>query len=129
MREILFRGKTLDGRWVEGSYGHSTIIGEDTYVAAVIYSNDTNLFTADWDEVIPETVGQYIGLTDNNGKKIFEGDIINIEYFETVVENAVIEYVGTSFYGSTDYDDWELDGYCQLEIIGNIHDNPELLNN
>ena len=66
-------------------------------------------------------------MIDKNGNKIFEGDIINIECDETVVKNAVIEYVGASFYGSTDYDAWELDGYCQLEVIGNIHDNKDLL--
>ena len=78
-------------------------------------------------DVLPETVGQYTGLTDKNGKKIFEGDIFNIEYSETIVKNAVIEYVGASFYGSTGIDYWELDDYREIEVIGNIHDNPELL--
>ena len=128
MREILFRGKTLDGRWVEGSYGYSTIICEDTYVATVIYSNDTNLFTADWDEVISETVGQYTGLTDKNGKKIFEGDIVKMHLMDCADigfirynnECCRFQFVSNSVgYG---FDDTDV-----MEVIGNVYDNPELL--
>lgn len=131
MREILFRGKTYDGRWVEGSYGHSTIIGEDTYVATVIYSNDTNLFTADWDEVISETVGQYTGLTDKNGKKIFEGDIIkrmwngSLSIYQVVFDKYLAAFIGeTKPYGM--FTTFDGDGEW-FEVIGNIHDNPELI--
>ena len=120
MREILFRGKRMDdGEWMCGnltvwSDGGASIDKEPTE-ASPLYA------------VIPETVGQYTGLTDKNGKKIFEGDIINIVYPDTIVRNAVINYVGASFYGDNRFDLWELDGYISLEVIGNIHDNPELL--
>ena len=108
-----------DGEWMCGnltvwSDGGASIDKEPTE-ASPLYA------------VIPETVGQYTGLTDKNGKKIFEGDIINIVYPDTIVRNAVINYVGASFYGDNRFDLWELDGYISLEVIGNIHDNPELL--
>lgn len=69
---------------------------------------------------------QYIGFEDNNGKKIYEGDIINIDYGEVVVK-AVVEYCGTSFFGSTNADNWDLNEYHKIEVLGNIYENPELM--
>ena len=132
MREILFRGKSEPyGDWVEGFYYKAKFLITDKELCdyITIPHPEKEGRRSDHILVISETIGQYTGLTDKNGKKIFEGDIINIEYDETVVENAVVEYVGASFYGSTDYDNWELDGYYEIEVIGNIHDNPELLSN
>lgn len=122
-REILFRGKRKDnGEWAEGllwkkKYNHNKL-----FISCFPDKDDNEEVFV----ICPETVGQYTGLTDKNGKRIFEGDIFNIEYPETTVKNAVIEYVGASFYGSTDFDYWELDDYREIEVIGNIHDNPEL---
>ena len=131
MREILIRGIWVHGNneWIEGdlvrdSEGNPHIV--DTKYA--VYWKGEPIFVCEEEcEVLPETVGQYTGLTDKNGKKVFEGDIVNIEYPKTTVKNTVIEYIGASFYGSTDSDTWELDGYYQLEVVGNIHDNKELL--
>lgn len=90
--------------------------------------------------VIPETVGQYTGLKDNNGTKIFEGDIIYFTVFDSTGGDT--QYLGTVKYIKefTDFDievenkeikifnlSWVLSQDDEFEIIGNIHDNPELL--
>lgn len=132
MREILFRGKTDTGKWVEGYYGqfhNRPILDRENSHQIFEPKEDAYLYKSAigglWHIVIPKTVGQYTGITDKNGKKIFEGDIVNIEY-NTIVKNAVIEYRGASFYGSTFADLWELDNFYEIEVVGNIHDNPEL---
>jgi hypothetical protein len=79
-------------------------------------------------EVIPETIGEYTGLTDKNGKKIFEGDILYDEYNES---NCLITFDEGSFCIIDDDVSQSVWGCSMngLEIIGNIHDNPELLRN
>lgn len=133
MREILFRGKRLDnGEWVVGNLFIPD--REDTPTQICI---GTNVVRITYD-VDPETVGQYIGCWDKNDKKIFEGDVIERSLLYPMKERCVIEYDGASFIYSTpkDYrldvgdgiDDHEygIDVSC-YEIIGNIHDNPELM--
>lgn len=129
MREILFRGKRpYDGEWVEGNLFIPD--KEDTPTQICI---GTNIVRITYD-ITPETVGQYTGLTDKNGKKIFEGDIVKTDKFNTPNKRYVIKYDlllgafigednGTMYFTTFDGDS-EL-----FEIIGNIHDNPELLNN
>lgn len=143
MREILFRGKTLTGRWVEGAYYKQEEFYGDKEDAHIIITSKENLTydqALEFAICIPETVGQYTGLTDKNGKKIFEGDIIeNINQQIFVVEygrhdlgccnccyeshDALGFYMKNKF-GSAESDEkvWE-----DIEVIGNIHDNPELL--
>lgn len=138
MREIIFRGKRVDnGEWVEGFYAKS---GEKTYI---IFDNDIAVAYVSMKEVIPETIGQYTGLTDKNGNKIFEGDIFRpfdneiivvawIDYYSTLGFLCRIEHTETkrgkvitkSYDGWAMLCDYEL---SKLEVIGNIHDNPELL--
>lgn len=109
MREILFRGKRLDNsEWIYGS-----LIQHDI---SIICSADEQR------EVDPATVGQYTGLTDENGKKIFEGDILRWD--EKAFGMPFNEEVKWDFdlFGLRK-DDWQ--EFC--EVIGNIWDNPELL--
>lgn len=123
-RDIEFRGLTGSVKgdiWVYGTpYKVKSLFSADErYYIRNKHANDHI--------VDSKTIGQYTGLKDKNGKKIFEGDIVNIKYQQTTIENAIIEYHGTSFYGCTNNDMWELDDYCSVEVIGNIYENKELL--
>lgn len=119
MREYLFRGKTIaNGKWSEGTL----LVTKQ----GCCITPDATVYVA----VDPETVGQYTGLTDKNGTKIFEGDIV--KYGDTV-HNVVFEQRnGTAYFGLV-YSTLETlsFGYYQdlkqIEVIGNIYDNPELV--
>lgn len=116
MREILFRGKAFNGEW---EYGVPVFSGLNNELAFMkqMHSYDH--------QVIPETVGQYIGLTDKNGEKIFEGDIV--KYKNNLP--CKIAYIDCKFVMMWDkfYRDFEQVYDDEIEVIGNIHDNPELL--
>lgn len=158
MREILFRGKRADNdEWVEGFYFKE--------LGSFIKEKPSSISTQTY-LVIPETVGQYTGLTDKNGKRIFEGDILKqkttaefakvnpfewesygvvrfgcydwnddyagnatmgwyIEHLKSVAIQPKNYYVGCIQPGLNQSD--ILNEYYPMEVIGNIHDNPELL--
>ena len=133
MREILFRAKRLsDGEWIDGSL----FIDEkkDKHEILVGYVN----YRIGW-EVDPETVGQFTGLTDKNGKKIFEGDIVIYDNtpYNAYGHKVIGEIVWRKWawkcrykeYGSTYHYAIGAEDFFgpKSEIIGNIHDNPELL--
>lgn len=144
MREILFRGKLIDnGEWVEGSlvkstYETPTKKEEHFRIQETVYGfNDESEmpFFCDYmsgidEEVIPETVGQYTGLKDKNGNKIFEGDIVR--YGNTIHKAIFEQRNGTAYFGLV-YSEIETlpfghyQDLKQIEVIGNIHDNPELI--
>ena len=144
MREILFRGKRVDnGEWIEGYVFPQVIDGGYAPLCITtepICANDYSEILGDWAIVDSSTVGQYTGLTDKNGRKIFEGDIIHLEYSQVFFGGLYFgEYTAEVSYkegcfitdGTNNGDEIEtpLSGFDndEVEIIGNIHDNPELL--
>lgn len=148
MREILFRGKRVDnGEWVQGFLSKSRNIEEKPAELK---------FCIDWEEkgvmissiVDPKTIGQYTGLTDKNGTKIFEGDILRATSEDT--KEPVYAVVGYGKFKDPNFldDDSVIGWYAEFrgvkttilngesegcaissisEVLSNIHDNPELL--
>ena len=129
MRDIVFRGKRVDnGEWISGDLRHwkNGKVG--------IHNNALNFTLV----VIPETVGQYTGLKDKNGRRIFEGDFIRhcreaalVCFGEYAFNIELKTHIGFHL-------DWDKQNYYRkdiafwakkraIEVIGNIHDNPELL--
>lgn len=143
MREILFRGKREDnGEWIEGLPFGSIYGGFSN--GAICAIRQTVEKYGDIHDVVIETVGEYTGLTDKNGKKIFEGDVVELydRNYDTKWRAAVKfgNPNGNYSWGwqlnpigkvdiNTDILCWvemeETGAYC--EVVGNIYDNPELL--
>lgn len=124
MRTIKFRGKTHgNGKWYYGSLVYSNEIN-----AAIYFQIGNGLIKRmDWVYVIPETVGQFTGLYDCDGKEIFEGDIL--DFNGLTVEVRFVRGV-FAFLVNGDLDE-ELCGDCRTDlfakVIGNVYDNSELL--
>lgn len=124
MRELLFRGKTLDDpEWVYGYYVRQ-------YEAHIIYFKEIDENGFIHRHIYPETIGQYTGLRDRNGRKIFEGDIVKCSDGENY--QVVFEQRNNSAYfglATTENDTWVFEDIItsNLAIVGNIYDNPELL--
>lgn len=133
-----FRGKRKDnGEWVEGYY---VCNGEHCYIFSGKLGIINKHFNWERYEVIPETVGQCTGLKDKNGKLIFEGDIM----ISPIGRKAIVSFGTYKPWSNSDSDDFEswklsvigmnnsecgLGSRCAvyMKVIGNIHDNPELL--
>lgn len=144
MREILFRGKRTDnGEWIYGyplidtaecslkAKGECACPHDGSWAEIAYWSDERHEYV--FQEVVPETVSQYTGLTDKNGQKIFEGDIICVTnamgknnypvvcqkgafwlYDELLIDNEGLDFLASY-----------IPSY--IEVVGNIHDNPELL--
>lgn len=168
MRDIIFRGKRLDnGEWIEGDYFRKYIYDRDDNVSLhhligwQVADNDGEMCN-DYEDVDPTTVGQYTGLKDRYGDRIWEGDIVRRDDYD----NYVVKYGYFNEHGEnaapSDSWGWYLDGCCDkaistphvihsidgimalfprysidneqysiprlgFQIIGSIHDNPDLL--
>ena len=141
MRIVKFRGKRVkDGKWIYGNLAdYSFTILRDTINKKVIFSNIVSFATDNFGfvvndcEVAPDTVGQFTGLLDKNGKEIYEGDIISLrDYIAEVRWNSnlsafCIRFSFESELGIKPLGSW-IDRRRRCNVIGNIHDNPELLN-
>jgi len=125
MREILFRGKRMDnGEWIEGAYFPES----DPYPATIFHGKHNSL----GDYVDPATVGQFTGLLDKNGKRIFENDTVRFK--RKFVHGGAGVRIGRIVYDernarfrisdSDDYICWDI---YEVEDIEVVHDNPELL--
>ena len=133
MREIEFRAKNTKDVWVSGYLEREDLIYDQNYDCSILIQINT--------------LGQYTGLKDKNGKKIFEGDIIRMHYFFQnydpstfgafedeanivgVVKCELLDgfYVETLDDHSIGYLQWVQEPSEELEILGNIYDNPELV--
>jgi uncharacterized phage protein (TIGR01671 family) len=129
MRDILFRGKCnevgkYNGRWIEGFYA------EDDNKPIIVRSTDRGLIGYFCE---PNSIGQYTGLTDKNGKKIFEGDCFETCCTGLPVYKHIVGYYSEHFAFMARCIEMNTVHYLSdyrpsaIEVIGNIHDNPELL--
>lgn len=140
MREILFRGKALDGgKWVTGWYVEACF-GSWPLEPAIIPSEDAKRGCYRPVAVHPSTVGQFTGLYDKDGKRIFEGDIIKIEFdnrqsdelppiwYDTALVHFSEKYHGWyAKFADDELSMFEYDDLSIVEVIGNRWDNSELL--
>jgi uncharacterized phage protein (TIGR01671 family) len=140
-RQIKFRGKRIDnGKWLYGNYIQ---VGDHEYIYPfedlepdghhlVQISDKPHL-------VIPETVGQFTGLTDRNGKEVYEDDILEFTFFYygekeiEVCKKGIIDFEDSSFVFSVSkeevyyFSNLYFDSESDIEVIGNIHDNKDLI--
>ena len=144
MREILFKAKRVDnGEWVDGYLFDNGFDGEEKkyFIGGLIIEKYNGTACDEWDitgidfyEIDPETLCQFTGLCDKNGKKIWENDILMAHLDESYPEDVTYETVEWNVAGwvlhetgSTDreyLDEFDLEHF---EVVGNIFDNKELL--
>ena len=149
MKTFKFRGKSKkDGTWAYGDYVVAQVRHIKTWVKRPyilhIYGNGGMLYVCGRTLVLEDTVGQYTGINDNNGREIYEGDIIRFKYEDYSEYNINGYHAPREVISEVkfEYGEYRLNGYpcrlgdcldwaddeCEFEVIGNIYDNPELIN-
>jgi len=138
MRPIKFRGLTKEGKWVYGWYiedahGQSFIASTDI-TSPPILANKVKSLTGSHDivilgahSVVPETVGQQVGLKDKNGTEIYEDDIVEIGLGKYVCEYRITNWSGEYRFMVLPHKKWFDGSDAPKKVIGNIHTNPELI--
>lgn len=146
MREKLFRGKRADnGQWIEGDLIHKHWVSVDNFIDCAIRYLINGIYSYPT-QVIPKTVGQFVGIRDKEGNKVFKGQIVKDRsgrIMEIVYHNFRYQFkaITETNFTYADFYSWQTkyfqDGYNKdipeeeqcfnIEIIGNIFDNPELL--
>ncbi|EAF3114205.1 hypothetical protein CSI37_09645 [Listeria monocytogenes] len=133
MREIEFRGKAIHPNSLEqivGSWAYGGIFENKIITRNLDMNSHYHGFISEI-EIDLKTIGQYTGLKDKNGKKIFEGDIVNCKFFDRMVGDiaGVINFIDC-VWSVSDFKNkrlYQLIDVDNIEIIGNIHENPELM--
>lgn len=131
MRPIKSRGKNLKGEWEYGYYLEFELCDGEGRCSYIKKDGCQPI------KIIPETVGQFTGLLDKNGTEVYEGDVVRFTYsyekrgYYTIVSNTYIGIITLNkFYHScimNGKDEYHIENIRNGEVIGNIHDNPELL--
>lgn len=141
MKEIKFRGKTPDGKWVYGYYVHLHDCRKkrDSYrIYTGFAETDVDDFFGDWHDVDPNSVSQFTGCLDKHGHEVYEGDIVDAWSAGSHCTNGLIHFAGSRFFILLNGDNgplgpWNLapsqydDKDEHLKIVGNVIDNPEMV--
>ena len=139
MRDIIFRGKsTKTGEWIKGYYIHfqDNLRNREAHRISDGYADsmpegDGYDFCAGFEDINPETLGQFTGVYDNKGVPIYEGDIVRYRWTDERYKRNQKFYIG-----EVEWNEWEAGWglkHCmnvsfrsaRLEVVGNIHDNPD----
>ena len=132
MRENKFRARRVDdGRWAYGYYVHTPITTEFScdgqFLDSVGNGRPCIIQNSCAHEIDPSTLGQYTGLRDKNGKEIYEGDILRGTGIDEKIR--VWKAVSLHYFHHWQHTEDLIDEHGDIEVIGNIYQNPELLTN